>query len=455
MSIERSAAPWRLRPAAALAVVLAMVALLVAPSGMHRAGADDVPFVLGTGQASTQVAKVRLFYAGYALTVPLGISATSYENHQSRSLGSAFDASAALGLIDQKVPELSATSVDSNAGDATKDVNLGAGPVLGHIVLTAKEQPSATSEVHLADIDLPGVLRVEGGHSTSRSEVVDGDVRVAHASLDVGAISLLGGLITMDDLHWETVQRTGAKEQDDGTFTVGRLDLAGIPIASDIEDIQPILDVLNGALAPIGFVIEGPEVRHLESGAVEVTPMRIAIANSPLGAQVLAPTIAGLRPLLLPVFDALADVNGTLGLTALVADLGLGVLDGSGGLEISLGGATSITDDKVYEDPLGGVTPELPTLTPSTPTTPGTIGTLPAPAAAPVATPGSERLIPAVADGPAECVLVASPRRQGGCRGSNVAGAVGIVALVAAGIGAYEVVVRRRKLHETVAGGAS
>jgi hypothetical protein len=429
----------------ALVLVAGLSALLVAPASVGTADAAAEPFVLGSGAASAQVTKARLFYAGYSLQVALGLAATTYENTQSRSLGAAYDLSSALGLVKVTVPEVSPASIDSNAGDAATTKDLHAGPVLGQIQLSAKRVPASTSEVHLADVDLTGLVRVEGGHSRSTSGIVDGKTRRAQASVTVGSVTLLGGVVSLDGLRWDAVQESGGSKRSDGSFSLARLSVAGVPIATDLHDLDPVLVAINVALAPLGFVLEGPQVLHRDNGAVEITPLRVGILNSPIGSQALAPAIAAIRPLLVPVYDALADVNDTLGLAALVADLGLGVVDGSGGIEIAVGGATARTDDAVFADPLSGLLP----------TAPGALaagdvgGTAPLGEVAAPSTPavgeGPSQILPTSSDGPTRCVLAASPRRQGSCRGTNPAGAFAVVAIVAAAIGTHEVRLRRKR----------
>lgn len=440
-----------------LLFVVAALAILVAPDLAHAQETPEAPaaeLVPGTGAASAAIVKTRLFYAGYSLQVSLGLAATSYENRQSRSLGSAYDLSSALGLVKVKVPELAPISIDSNAGDAEAHQDLGAGPILGAIDLRATRSPASTSEVRLADLDLPGLVRVEGGHATSSSSIVDGTSRRATASVTIGAVSLLGGVVTLDGLRWDVIHQTGAEERAEATFSVAGLSIAGVPIALDLQALAPVLDAVNAVLGPVGLVVELPELVRRPNGSVEISPLRVGLLNSPLGAEIVGPLVAAVRPLLVPVYQALTDINATLGLTSLVADLGLGVADGSGGIELAIGGATAITDDTEFADPLAPP-PTTPTIDPGPADDGGgapTVGQSPAPPALGVAAPAvpgttgtGPALVPVSSEGPARCVLAASPRRQGTCRGTNVAGAVAVVAVIAVGLYAHDVRLRRRR----------
>lgn len=439
----------RWRPLSALMALTTLVVLLVLPT-VGPAQAEMTPFAPGMAAASANVAKVRIFYAGYALQLPLGTSATTYENRQSRSLGGAYDLSAVLGLAKAKVPELSPISTDSNSGDSTKAVDLGAGPVLGRVDLSAKDVPASTASVRMADVDLPGLVRIEGGRSHATTEVVGGKVRRAEAEVTVGSVSLLGGLVELEGLRWDAAQETGATTKAVGTFSLGTLKVAGAPVATDLHDLDPVLAQVNAALAATGLVVEGPLVTLTPDGSVNVSALRLGIIKSPIGASTLAPVIAGVRPLLVPLLDALTAQDDTLGLAALVGDLGLGVADGSGGIEIGIGGAIARTAASSYSPPLAAGSGPV---APAAPSGPGGFSpSAPLPAAA---APGSSPIgatTPASATGPLRCALAASPQRHGSCRDANLPGAIGIVAVAITGWGTYEAALRRRRLRPAVVG---
>jgi len=421
------------------AALLLATGLAAAP-----ARAQTTAFVLGSGSASAVVTKTKIFYAGYSLQVPIGLSATSYENKQSRALGGAYDVSAVVGLVAEKPEQVSPISIDSNKGDAAKTVDVGAGPILGRIALTARAVPSSRSDVRLADVNAAGVLRVEGGRSWSTTAVVDGKERRAQSSVSVAAVTLAGGLVELEGLRWDAIHRGGAAKQADATFSLGRLRVGGVTVARDIHDLDPVLAAVNTLLAPTGLVVEGPQVVHRATGAIDVTPMRIGVINSPLGAEHVGPIIAQLRPQLLPVFEALTNADTTLGLAALVADLGLGVADGSGGIEFSIGGATALTDDKVFANPFDGLNVAPPALAPGDVATPPTLAALPRlPESIPGSAGGTKQL--ASSKGVIRCVLAGGAKRNGDCRGSNVPGAIAIVGLVVAAMLTYETYLRRRR----------
>ena len=143
--------------------------------------------------------------------------------------------------------------------------------------------------------------------------------------------------------------------------------------------------------------------------------------------------------------DALVDANSSLGLVGLVADIVLGVGDGSGGVEVAVGGANASTNA------VGFVAPTIPgsTAGPLTPSDASLGGTPPLSVLPGSLNPGSEQFLdtPATASsqGPLRCVLKAGPQRKGDCRSSNTAVAVVISVVAVLGLGAAELVSRRRR----------
>ena len=217
------------------------------------------------------------------------------------------------------------------------------------------------------------------------------------------------------------------------------------PLPLPAGDINAALNSINNALAPVGLRVETPAKTTTAEGGVGISPLRVELAHSPLGKQLLGPIIASARPLLAPVMDALVDANSSLGLVGLVADIVLGVGDGSGGVEVAVGGANASTNA------VGFVAPTIPgsTAGPLTPSDASLGGTPPLSVLPGSLNPGSEQFLdtPATASsqGPLRCVLKAGPQRKGDCRSSNTAVAVVISVVAVLGLGAAELVNRRRR----------
>lgn len=400
------------------------------------AGAADTPaFVLGSGAASGSVARARLFYGGLSLPLGVGTTSASYTNQQSKALGIALDLGAYLGLAGDVPPEFVPSTIDSNSGDREAHGNLEAGEAVARVNLRATSVPASSSEVRMTDLDLPVLVRVEGAHALSTTEVRERRQRRAAAVVEVARMSIAQGLVVLEDLKWEATQRTGFEAAADATFSIGGALVAGVPVSG--------LEGVNTALEPVGLRIEAPKVNRAKDGGISISPLRVALANSPLGAQLLGPIIASARPLLAPVFDAATGVDKSLGLVGLVADIVLGVADGSGGAEVSVGGAAASTSASVFVPPAIPSVPVAPVVAPDTliagssslPGLPAALAPLDASLVPPsVATTQSVR-----------CALQAAPRRHGECRDGHLPVAVAISGLVVAAVVAAEFASRRRR----------
>ncbi len=429
------------RPLVGLAVVAIVAAFSVGVSPT-RATADDTTFVYGSGSASASVAHAKLFYGGLSLPVGVGTTSASYQNHQSRALGIALDAGSIAGLAGDVPKQLQPSIVDSNNGDKEAHGNLEAGEAVARVNLKATSVPASSSEVRMADINLPALVRVEGAHTLSSVEVKGERQRVATATSTVARMTI-ANLVALENLEWKASEVTGFEPVTTATFSVGRVLIAGVPTVLPGGDLNGGLAGINTALKPIGLRIEAPKVNKTREG-ISIGPVRVALANSPIGKQYLGPIISSARPLLAPALDALTNANKSLGLVGLVADIVLGVADGSGGVEVGIGGASASTSE------VGFVPPK---------TAPPSVESVALPntnlsAAAPLAGLGNtlDPIKNEVLDTPqaassssSRCVLEAAPRRNGDCRSGNVAAALLISGVAVAALAAAEFGVRRRR----------
>lgn len=432
----------RARRAAAAAVAAVTIAAVSVPG----AQAEEPEFIPGNANASTQVARVRLFYAGFTFEMSAGTTIASYRNQTARASSGALNVASVLGLAGQSSePPTTASSTD---GDQHVEAALTDPPLLGRTSASATRQPASSAAAELAAVAIPGVLEIEGGSTSAHSELVPGSHRIATATTEVAAISLAGGLVELRGLRWTATHRSGADPSTEARFDLTSLAIAGLPVPVSALPLSGVLALVNDALAPVGLVLQAPEVLHLPDGSIDVTGLQIGIANSPLGGQVIAPLISAVRPLLLPLLGSATDVNEQLGLLGLFLDLGLGVVDGSGGVILSIGGANAGTDDQTYADLLGAV-PEPRPLSPVAVPKPSPRPVAPVTTAPVVAAPATPRVaepnaVEITSVGPLECVLAASPNRQGSCRSHDVGAAVGVVAVTLAGLALLEARARRR-----------
>lgn len=431
----------------------ALLATSVGVAGAPARAADTTtttaaPFVFGSGSASATVARARLFYGGLSLPAGVGTSSASYTNQSARALGIAMDLGAYVGLAGDVPKQFQPATVDSNNGDKKAKGNLEAGEAIARVDLEATRTPSSSADVHLADLDLPALVRVEGAHTNSAVGVIDKKQRRAKAIADVARVEIANGLVVLEGLHWEATQRTGFEAISEATFDVAGVRIAGLQVPLKGGDLNNVLNNINNALVPVGLRVVAPTKTISAEGAVGMSPLRVELANSPLGKQLLGPIIASARPLIAPAMDALLKANKTLGLVGLVADIVLGVADGSGGVEVGIGGTTATTSStgfvaKPGVDTVGPLAPSDTTFNgaPATNVSPETI--------ARETGQDIETSSQAASRGPLRCVLEAGPRRKGDCRDSNVATAVVITAVAIIGLAAAEFASRRRRRRRT------
>ncbi|MEY2398967.1 MAG: hypothetical protein QOJ00_2141 [Actinomycetota bacterium] len=428
---------------AAALLIGARATVVEAPA---KAAEPTPTFAFGSGAASASVARARLFYGGLSLPLGVGTTSASYTNQQSRALGIALDLGAYLGLAGDVPPQFAPSAIDSNSGDKEAHGNLDAGEAVARVNLRATRVPASSSEVHMTDLDLPALVRVEGAHAVSTTEVRQSRQRRASAAVDVARVSIADGLVVLNDLHWDAVQTTGFEPVATAAFTIGSASIAGLPIPLNAADANTGLDPINAALLPVGLRIEAPKINHSSAGGISMAPLRVALANSPLGAKVLGPIIASARPLLAPAFDALTNANSSLGLVGLVADIVLGVADGSGGVELAIGGATATTSALGYVAPTTPAPAVESVVLPNATPAPFPLASLPQALA-----PLKQSVItgPNVASTRSlRCALEAAPRRHGGCRDGKLAVAIIVSGLAILAVGAAEIGVRRRRRAE-------
>ena len=105
-----------------------------------------------------------------------------------------------------------------------------------------------------------------------------------------------------------------------------------------------------------------PEVVRVHEGDVDfvrVTPMRVVLADSPVGELVVRPALEATLDVRTQLFDALVSITCYAAGALLVGEVGLGVAAGSGSLIASIGGVEASSGTVVIED-LFGADPTAP-----------------------------------------------------------------------------------------------
>ena len=394
------------RPLTRSAAAVVAGVLLTALTTPWAAGSTD-EFIAGSGNSYAQVMRVGPTAGRLSLAPVLGVTLADYTDTVARAESESADL-AAIGVAspcaDAKVPRLRVTSDDPGAAQGKETIfagqkQSGLGGGVGDLTASATKAPMAVAGFKMSSFDIPGVIGMGGGESTSTSGIVTRNrqkVRRGTADVTINTFSL--GLVTLKGMHWSSVQETDAKQHRTitGSFTIGGASIAGIPLPVANGNLNTVLGPINAALAPTGFGIVPPAFDKT-GGIADVSPLSIQIVDSQLGRQFLAPVLAGVEPIreplsqqLIPILEQPAQIVGgnpndcsqttvpDLTVGVLVADLSVGIAAGSSQLHVDLGGTDAYTEGQRFTNPFDFNVPPPPASAPIPPKTiftPGTAGT--------------------------------------------------------------------------------
>ncbi len=320
----------------------------VLPEVSSGAGQD------GTGSGRTQAALLRVgpSRGSLSLAPQVGLVLTDYLNTRGRGDVRAVDFAALADSIPDEAmdaaPTVKVESTDENA-EAGRTSTVGTPSVAPVSVagaeLHAAAGPSPYGEGRFitGETDI-GVGVIRGSEVSGFSGFVDRGVREARARVYIGRIELAGGAVVLEGLEWNVVNRSGATTDESATFTLGGATILGQSFAPDAGAEAPLRDLvaaLAPVLGPVGLDLTFPEAR-IERGVVELSPLRIRVANSDAG-TVLAPVLEGIQPIRDPLFGAIREGSEDTDAAILLTDVALGVLAGGSSLDIELGGASAST----------------------------------------------------------------------------------------------------------------
>lgn len=233
----------------------------------------------------------------------------------------------------------------------------------------------ATGASEGARISVPGLVRVSGGRSHASTTLKDG-VREAIATADFASIAI--GPVTIEDMHTEAFNRTGAKNGHGTIFTVGAIVIGGVRTEPPANaSPSTILDPINTVLGPLGVQLVAPKADYVGQTQF-LRPLELVVGKSLLSETAVGPLVGALQPARTQLDQLAANVCGAPAVLT-VADVGLGLASGSGTLALQFGGVEATSGQIVAKDPFGSFTP-TPVTTPSvsalpefvTPSTPGT-----------------------------------------------------------------------------------
>jgi len=355
---------------------LATCALVVTAVAANAQPSDG--FVPGSGNASSQVLAVVPRVGNAAIPATAGLATSAFRGTSGVAESTTLD----LGLLGYLLtlsicgsdPFITADQlpaplhVDSNSGDSAqaRDKAGNNGAWAGHEQAEARPGTFASADTSPAGIDLSGLVAIGSSTAHSETELVPGSQRRSFAVSRIGSLSFVGGQVRLDDLEWRAEQITGADgavTKAEGTFTVGHVILAGVPLpTADAAQLDAAIAAVNAALSPVLMTLQRPTLSLSDDGRVEVTPLRLELSGGATGRALLAPVVGS---------DSGSQIRHQIGNTLLfggckpdtkgtplqqlggggvtVLDVLIGALQGNGGLGLELGGAAAATDAKVFD----------------------------------------------------------------------------------------------------------
>jgi hypothetical protein len=384
---------WRVRGVSRAGLRVATGGVLVAAAVLLGPGvtaASPSPFIPGTATATSQAAQVGPSDGGLSAVITFGTSVADYRDNLAQASSQAVnlgvigtsmtvqcDSTPPLAKPSQLPQPLVAESTHGNQ-QATKDTagsgKSGLTAVAGREHVAVTTQPKANASFDGSQMDVPGLLAVSGLHSDSGAHLLAGQARVATSSADVGTIKLLGGAVVLSGMHWTAMARSGQHPAKSTTFSVGSATLAGHRMPVGPSQLASTTAAINKAIAMTGLHLTLP-TRGTRAGTLSESPLTIGIDDSTLGGSTLNPLLGAIQPVTDDLQNLIIGASCKLGNGLTVAELTLGALDGTGGLDLDVGGATANTNGKVYADPFarpklgGGRTGSNPASTSSAPAT--------------------------------------------------------------------------------------
>jgi hypothetical protein len=351
------------RSAAIMAILAIGLVTTTATAGSQAAGPT---FAAGQGNASSQAIKVNPTIASLSLGITLGISLAGYQNEVAKAESRGLD----LGIIgtilaaegcqnpgetepgaptwpaeDQPQP-LAVDSREDGAAQGKTGPERAQGIDLPLFTKTvrATADPLAEASTLTAPLGQPGAVSVAGGRSDAVTRTVDHKTREAIATAEIGSLDLGGGVVRLGNLKWSAVHHSGADNSKSGTFTIGSVSIAGVPLPIPSQDPSVVFAAINPVLATMGIELRAPVV-HEVNGAVVVDPLTVAVVPSATRDQVAGTLFNAIQPVRQALTDAILALDCGNDTYVTVLDVAIGSVTGAGSFSLELGGAQAFTGE--------------------------------------------------------------------------------------------------------------
>ncbi len=356
-----------MRRGGVLAAVLGLLLLASAP----LAPAAD-PFTPGSVTGRGRALRVGGFTGGLEYAITLGTALARAQGTQGDAQAQAVDLGV-FGLILSQPGECTGTSpippeqvprplrVSSRSGNRS-DTNIYADGQLvrgGSETVSVTTAPSSTARSDFGTFALAPVLTMDGLTTTADATIAPAHGRrTSQGSSTVGTIDI-AGVVRMEGVRWQATRVTGKDARSTATFSPGRVTLTGVPLDAETPaEIASAFGTINAVLLPLGLKLDAPAVIERQDGTVEITPLVLRFGGADDANPLLGALYEQLQPLRDQVYGAASElgcpadptyVNAALTIFDIVA----ASFSGSGGLVFEIGGARTVHDTTVYENPLG------------------------------------------------------------------------------------------------------
>ncbi len=355
------------------------------PASSAIAPYDPANFLNGEAQASATTFRFNILQGNANIGMSYGVALAGYRDTTGRSEARALD----LGIFptlfgvtqcDGSPPILNpatfpplttATSTDPEATipKPAKAFMPGFGQdpasdFVGTQVATAVKGPSANASTDSETADMAFVTLV-GGHSEVTSSM-SGHVREARSAVTARELRVMGGLFVFREPRWEAIARSGKQTTTTGSFTFKGATVLGFERSPEdaLRDLGEFKKGLEDLLRPLGAKLELPSV-VVKDNRVQVTPMAFKLVDPPFGSELIAPFFANIQPLREAFNKSQLEADCKNETTLLLLDVVLGVLAGSGSVEIMAGGVEAWTDDTDFSSPEIAPVPQISTIPPT------------------------------------------------------------------------------------------
>jgi hypothetical protein len=341
-------------------------------NGHHaRSSAAKSTFSNGNATGIAEAVQLAPRTGGLSAAITLGTTIADYRATLAQASSQAIDlgvvgttltvqcdSSAPLLKPSQLPQPLIAESTNGNA-HATKSMagqgSSGFAATSGQESVAVTTLPKSTADYVGDGLIIPGVVSITGMTSGSTAQVIPGQARVATATAHIGQIALANGLILLKDMTWTVEQRTGTHPQKSTSFSMGSATIAGKSLPANEAALNKTFTSINNALALTGLHIT-PPYRTTTGGVLAIKPLTIGIDNSKLGGTVVNPLLGAIQSEDDTIQATLEKISCKFGSAFSVLDLDEAALDGTGGLDLNLGGATATSAGTHYSNPFGNQT---------------------------------------------------------------------------------------------------